>query len=146
MKIRLAVTLVGLAIGFALQLSPNWTLTKTRPRTARWRVDSGHDRRRCGDGSSPPLRSFNCCGGTDRAVMEEPANPGKEPRKRNGLGHDHGLARAAALSFLEQMEFCPVCMLRKALAGGVIPDESSLERAVNLHGSWFLNDLSTMSW
>jgi|SRR5271166_4376232 len=31
----------------------------------------------------------------------------------------------------EAMEFCPVCMLRKGLAGGVGSGESSLEEAVN---------------
>src|SRR5208282_5086802 len=32
--------------------------------------------------------------------------------------------------FSEAMEFCPVCMLRKALAGGVESGESSFEEAV----------------
>jgi hypothetical protein len=31
----------------------------------------------------------------------------------------------------EAMEFCPVCMLRKGLAGGVESGESPLEEAVN---------------
>src|SRR4029077_21042776 len=32
--------------------------------------------------------------------------------------------------FSGAMEFCPVCMLRKGLAGGVVSGESSLEEAV----------------
>ena len=49
--------------------------------------------------------------------------------------------------FSGAMEFCPVCMLRKALAGGVESGESSLPRIrSSRHRNRRRNDLSTMSW
>ena len=50
--------------------------------------------------------------------------------------------------FSGAMEFCPVCMLRKALAGGVESGESSAsEDTVKLDtGTARRNDLSIMSW
>ena len=49
--------------------------------------------------------------------------------------------------FSGAMEFCPVCMLRKALAGGVESGESSLPRTRSRqHRNRRSNDLSIMSW
>jgi hypothetical protein len=45
------------------------------------------------------------------------------------------------------MEFCPVCMLRKGLAGGVESGESSAsEETIKLPPEQAAYDLSTMSW
>ena len=45
------------------------------------------------------------------------------------------------------IEFCPVCMLRKGLAGGVESGVSSISRArLSRHRNRQRNDLSTMNW
>jgi hypothetical protein len=41
-----------------------------------------------------------------------------------------GTCPSCGNEFSEAMEFCPVCMLRKGLAGGVESGESSFEEAV----------------
>ena len=48
--------------------------------------------------------------------------------------------------FSGAMEFCPVCMLRKALAGGIESGEFSFEEAVKPVPASQRNDLSTTSW
>ena len=50
--------------------------------------------------------------------------------------------------FSGAMEFCPVCMLRKALAGGVESGESSVseDTVKPTHRNSRRNDLSTMNW
>src|ERR1700719_4136424 len=42
----------------------------------------------------------------------------------------HGTSPSCGNEFPEAMEFCPVCMLRKGLAGGVVSGESSFEETV----------------
>src|SRR5262249_46844203 len=73
-------------------------------------VRSGGDRR----GNRCSLQSFNRLGKTVRSMKTEPQ------RTCPSCGNECSAA----------MEFCPVCMLRKGLAGGVESGESSFEEAV----------------
>ena len=72
-------------------------------------VRSGGDRR----GNPSSLRSFNRLGRTVRSVKAE------LQRTCPSCGNE----------FSGAMEFCPVCMLRRGLAGGVESGESSFEEA-----------------
>jgi hypothetical protein len=73
-------------------------------------VGSGGDRR----GNPCSLRSFNHLGRTVRSMKAE------AQRTCPSCGNE----------FSGAMEFCPVCMLRKGLAGGVASGESSIEELV----------------
>src|SRR5215470_14275303 len=75
-------------------------------------VTSGGDRR----GNSSSLRSFNRLGRTVRSMKSEPQ------RTCPSCGNE----------FSGAMEFCPVCMLRKAAADGVQSGGSSFAEAAKL--------------
>jgi eukaryotic-like serine/threonine-protein kinase len=61
--------------------------------------------------------------------MEEPANPGKEPSKRNGLGHRR-TCPTCGTELSGEMNFCPVCILRQAIGEQGDSNESALERGL----------------
>ena len=70
-----------------------------------------------GSGHRPPPESdsFNRFGGRTVRSMK-----GESQRTCPSCGNE----------FSGAMEFCPVCMLRKCLAGGVESEESSLQEAI----------------
>src|SRR5262245_15519175 len=89
-----------------VRLAPRTVARGGRPQCVR----SGGDRR----ANPSSLRSFNRLGRAVRSMKAEPQ------RTCPSCGNE----------FSGAMEFCPVCMLRKGLAGGVESEESSFEGAV----------------
>src|SRR5215469_1492524 len=88
-----------------VRLAPRSVVRGGRPQC----VTSGGDPR----GNPCSLRSFDRLGRTVRSMKTEPQR----------------ICPSCGNEFSGAMEFCPVCMLRKGLAGGVESCESSFEEA-----------------
>src|SRR6202011_4389081 len=76
--------------------------------------------------------SFGCrmSATVDQPLNVEPADPAKQPSKKDGLGERESRAcPTCGTELSDAATYCPVCMLRKALSSEGEPGHSASESA-----------------